>query len=281
MKGRMRAAQSFILLVVVGVVADRAHAGAWAQPEGHVYAKLSGIRYTTSDIYNEMGRRQAMGTNGDEFVGQQFFAYVEYGLRQRITLVTQARAGVLTDEDNFVRMETSGIGDIEAGLKVQAIDGPVVLAPMLMVKLPTGYNDRYMPPMGTGHVDIDARLIGSQSLYPWPLYVSAELGYRLRGGEFSNQVLWSAEVGATPHERLFAKGFAAGTTTRVPDVEQANVGVVGASTQVSEGNIVNMGINVAVQMGSGLWLDLLWERAVDGENIGAGSSIGVGLSVSR
>lgn len=56
---------------------------------------------------------------------------------------------------------------------------------------------------------------------------------------------------------------------------------MGGSTQVSEGDFTNLGVNVAVEIVSGLWLDTLLEKTVDGENIGAGMSWGIGLSVSR
>jgi hypothetical protein len=272
------------LLLATGLLlasAGHVRAAAWSQSPGGVYAKLSGISYDADRVYNAMGRRQAMGINDDEFRARQMFLYVEYGLRERLTLITQARAGVLTDEDTFVRRETTGIGDLEVGLKYQSFDRPVVIAPQLMVKLPTGYDDAFEPSLGTGDADVDAKLLLSRSLYPLPLYGHVEGGYRLRGGPFSNQWLWAAEVGVTPHERLFGKLFVSGIETQAAEQEADELGVVGASTQVSEGDLLNVGVNLAVQVGAGLWLDLLWERAVDGENIGAGSSVGLGLSMSR
>jgi hypothetical protein len=123
---------------------------AWAQPAGHTYAKISGIFYNADEIYNDMGRRSQMGINHDEFDGRQMFLYVEYGLRERLTLVTQVNAGVLTDEDDFVRMQTTGIGDLDLGLKYQLVDRPLVVSPMLSIKIPTGYNAEYNPALGTG-----------------------------------------------------------------------------------------------------------------------------------
>jgi hypothetical protein len=151
-----------------------AHAGAWAQPRGHAYAKVSGIFYHAEDVYNAMGQRQEMGINDDEFAGQQMFLYLEYGLRDRLTLVTQMRAGALTDEDAFVRMKTTGIGDLEAGLKYRLVDQPAVVAPMLSLKIPTGYNAWYDPALGTGKVDVEARLLVSRSFYPLPVYAGLD-----------------------------------------------------------------------------------------------------------
>lgn len=267
--------------IVIGLAASsRVHAGAWAQPPGHMYAKVSGIYYAADEVYNDMGRRQQMGINRDKFNSRQMFAYLEYGLRDRWTLVTQASAGVLTEVDTFVRMETTGIGDIDVGLKYQWVDKPVVLAPMLSVKIPTGYDAAFEPALGTGKLDVEARLVASKSLYPVPLYVGVDAGYRLRGGPFSNQWSWAAEAGATPHPRAFAKVFVAGTRTLVSSSDD-NLGVVGVSAQVSEGNFSNIGANLAIEVSSGLWLDVLVQQTVAGENIGAGRSLGLGLSVSR
>ena len=212
-----------------------------------------------------MGRRSEMGINDDQFDGRQMFLYVEYGLRERLTLVTQVNVGVLTDEDAFVRMETTGIGDLDVGLKYQLVDSPLVVSPMLSLKIPTGYDDAYDPALGTGKLDAEGQLLVSRSLYPLPLYAGVEVGYRLRGGAFSNQWSWSTEVGATPHARVFAKAFAAQTSTLV-SFNDEDLGVVDGSTQVSEGDFTNLGVNIAVEVVSGLWLDGLLEKTIDGEH---------------
>lgn len=277
----MKALQTAALVCSLLCVAIQpADAGAWAQPRGHAYAKVSGIFYHAEDVYNDMGRRQEMGINDDEFTGRQMFIYLEYGLRDRLTLVTQARAGALTDEDAFVRMQTTGIGDLEAGLKYQLVDQPAVVALMVSLKIPTGYDAGYDPALGTGKVDAETRLLVSRSFYPLPVYAGLDVGYRLRGGAFSNQWSWSAEVGVTPHARIFGKIFVSGTNTLVSS-STANLGVVGVSAQVSEGDSRNISTDIAIELVSGVWLDVLLEQTIDGENIGAGMSWGIGLSVSR
>jgi hypothetical protein len=279
----MRRTQFAAAWIVAGWLATMpgtAEAGAWAQPQGHYYAKLSGIFYSADEVFDDMGKRTSMGMDADTFDGRQSFLYVEYGLRHRLTLIGQMNAGVLTDENRLVRSETTGIGDVEVGAKYQLLDKPIVLSPMISIKVPTGYNAYYEPPMGTGEFDGDARLLLSRSLYPLPLYASLDLTYRIRGGVFSNQRIWGAEVGATPHPRWFAKVLAGGTNTLVSG-PGADLGVVGASTQVSEGDFTRIGANVAVNIAGRVWLDLLYERVVDGENVGAGSSLGFGLSITK
>lgn len=281
MKASISAAAALTVIGSLAATTPRAAAGgAWAQPRGHLYAKVSGIFYGADEVYDDMGSRRAMGMDGDRFDGRQAFLYLEYGARQRLTLVARLNAGLLVDESRLVRSETAGIGDVEVGLKYQAVDRPVVLAPMLSLKVPTGYHDDFEPPLGTGEADVEARLLASRSFYPLPLYAGAEGAYRLRGGAFSDQLACGAELGLTPHPRWFAKVSADATDTRSSG-SGADAGLVGGSTQVSEGDFTKVGASLAARVADGLWLEVLVERVVRGQNVGAGSSLGVGFAVRR
>ena len=254
---------------------QNADAGAWSQPRGHLYAKLSGISYSSDEIFDAMGKRAAMGIDEDRFDANQTFLYLEYGLFDRLTLVAKTSAGRLVAENHLVEMTTRGIGDADLGLKYQLVDKPLVLASSISLKLPTGYHKEYDPALGTGEIDLEFRLLAARSLYPLPLYVGAETGYRLRGGLFSNQIPYLFEAGASPHQRLFIKGYVDGVETL--SKKRENAGLVGLA-QVSEGDLTKMGLNAAFKIAGSLWIDLLWERTVTGENVGAGSSVGVGLA---
>ena len=267
---------TLIALLLEGTV-NQVAAGAWSQPAGHYYTKLSGIFYSADEVYNEMGVRQAQGMDDDSFDGSQGFLYVEYGLRERLTVVSQINAGVLAAMDTFTKRETTGIGDVDLGVKYQLTDGPIVVSPFATLKIPTGYNEHFDPPMGTGHADLELRLLAARSLYPLPVYVGAESGFRFRGGEYSNQLPYFLEVGVTPHPRVFAKGYVSGINTRTSDEE--STGEVG-SLQVSEGDFTKLGFNGAYKLAGPMWVDVLVESIIDGENVGAGVSWGLGFSYS-
>ncbi len=251
-------------------------AGAWVQPRGGTYAKVSSIFYDADEVYNDMGVRQRMGMDDDQFTSEQAFLYVEHGVLERLTLIGTLSGGVLTSTNRLAEQKTTGIGDATMGAKYQLVDRPFVMSPMLSMKIPTGYHKKYEPPLGTGEFDAEARLLFARSLYPMPVYIGIETGYRWRGGPFSNQLLAFAEVGGTPHERVFLKGFVDQRDTRTGKV--ANVGLVGGGLQVSEGDDTRVGINGAVRLRQGLWLDVLMEWPTRGENVGAGASWGVGIS---
>ena len=272
------------LAVVLGLAlgtCSAAWAGAWSQAKGRYYAKVSGIFYSSDQVYNDMGKRDPLGANEDRFESRQGFLYLEYGLLDRLTLVAQMNAGELVFRDTLVVKwrRTRGTGDVDLGGKYQLVDDPLVLAPMVSFKLPTGYDRKHDPSLGTGETDLEFRMLAGRSLYPWPLYVGAESGYRVRGGPYSNQVPYFLEVGVTPHPGVFAKVYLEGRNTLTPDQEES-AGVVGASVQVSEGDFTKAGFNAAFNAGGPLWVDLLWESIVAGENIGAGMSWGIGLSCS-
>jgi len=254
-------------------------AGAWSRAPGSYYAKVSGLLYDSEDVFNDMGRRAPMGMDGERFRAGQSFLYLEYGLREHMTLVSSLSAGRLVSEDQFVESTTWGIGDVEVGIKYQLSEKALVVAPQLMLKIPSGYNANFDPAMGTGEIDVEARFLVSRSLYPLPVYFSAELGYRMRGGLYSDQMPYVIEAGATPHKRLFAKIFGSGTDTRNKDASEAS-GIVGLA-QVSEGDFLKVGAQLAVGITEPLWLDVLFERTVDGENVGAGTTWGIGLSLTH
>lgn len=267
-----------MVLVLVGLVfglGAEAWAGAWSQARGSYYAKLSGIFYRSDEVFNDMGDRAAMGMDDENFAGDQSFLYLEYGLLEHLTLVGQASTGWLTAENRYLRQKTRGVGDVDLGVKYQLVDRPLVLAPQVKVKVPTGYHAEYDPALGTGEADLEFRLLAARSLYPWPFYLGVEVGYRVRGGLFSNQVPYFFEVGATPHERVFVKGYVEGAETLTNGPK--TLGLVGLA-QVSEGNFVKAGLNAAFKITGPLWADLLWERVMTGENVGAGGSWGLGLA---
>jgi hypothetical protein len=261
-------------LLLAVLVAGPAWAGAWSQAKGHYYTKSSGIFYRADEVFDEMGRRRALGMDRDRFEAAQGFFYLEYGLRERLTLLTQLSGGQLRAQSDLLQKQTTGIGDLELGLKYQWVGRPVVVSPHLSLKLPTGYHRVYDPPLGTGRADLEARLLLGRSLFPLPLYLGAEAGYRRRGGPFSDQAVYVLEVGGS-RQRVFAKVYAEGRETL--SGRQESSGEVGVF-QVSEGDYRKVGANLALNLAGSLWADLLFEGIFAGENIGAGRSWGLGLA---
>ena len=269
-----------IFPILVGLLPPPADAGAWAQKKGQYYAKLSSISYSADEHFDTGGDKASLGTMEETFDADQVFLYVEYGALDRLTLIAQGNWGELVSENRLERHSTQGLGDLGMGAKYQWVDAPVVLAPYVELKIPAGYDDHDNPSLGTGDIDLEVRLLASRSLHPLPVYVGAELGYRLRGGPFSNQLPYAFEVGVTPHPRVFAKAFLAGTNTLLSDGGFSDA-MDSMSMQVSEGDFTKWGLNAAFKVYDAVSVDLFYESIFTGKNVGAGSSLGLGLSFSR
>ena len=139
----------------------RADAGAWSQPKGHYYAKLTEISYSADKTFNADGKKMRRDPGNfmtrppvlppfDTSESIQSFLYVEYGWLDRLTMVTQFSAGRLTTDtviDNVVVHATAtGVGDGNLGVKYQLVDKPVVLSPFVSLKVPMGYDRDGNPP---------------------------------------------------------------------------------------------------------------------------------------
>jgi hypothetical protein len=252
-------------------------AGAWSQEQGHFYLKFSGLLYASDEFYDDMGQKRPMGMDDDRFESGKAFLYLEYGLMKRLTVITQLQQGVITSENKLMRSRTMGVGDFDFGVKYQVMDTPLVLAPFVAVKIPTGYHNNYDPALGTGKVDVETRLLIARSFYPWPVYIGVDGGYRLNGGIYSNQIPYFLEIGGSPHRKVFVKGYIDGKDTLTR--KSQNTGEIDfSSLWVFEGDFTKMGVSIALNLRGSLWGDLLIERIVTGENSGAGGSFGVGVA---
>ena len=127
------------VLVLVGAVPELAWAGAWAQPKGQYYTKLSSIFYRSDEVFDAAGDRQPITIYGSNFRANQGFLYAEYGLLERLTLITQLSGASLESENNIrhnvLRLTTSGLGDVVLGAKYQLVGTPIVLSPFAGVKI--------------------------------------------------------------------------------------------------------------------------------------------------
>ncbi len=269
-----------IAVLVVLAIPRLVSAGAWAQPQGHAYTKLSSIFYRSDEVFDDVGDRQPVTIYGSEFQASQGFLYIEYGLTQYLTLITQLSGSSLRSDSNVrhnvLRLNTSGLGDVVLGAKYELVGEPFVLSPYMSVKIPTSYDDDITPALGTGEADVELRVLAARSFYPLPLYLGTEAGYRVRGGPFSNQISYSGEVGATPSNRLSFKAYLENSKTLSGNARLAEPGLV----QVSEGNFTKLGLITGFRARGPLWMEVSLESVLAGENVSAGHAWGLGISYS-
>lgn len=206
---------SALTIAILSFSLSSAAAQAWLQPAGSYYFKFSSSYLSTEEEFNFKGDRQPifaedLSRMDTSFRDISFTAYLEYGLSPNLTIVGSVPFKILTAKETrspspafpLLRNERTngGLGDVFAGARVPVLRRPFALSVQAGVKIPLGYEkepDNEGPPLGSGEVDAEVQLLYGQSLYPIPAYLSAGVGYRVRGGELHDEILYSAEGGYT------------------------------------------------------------------------------------
>lgn len=220
----------------------QSYAGAWAQEDRGVYAKLSGAYASARTQFKNGGDEVQLLTDdlAGTFEARSIGFYIEYGLLPKWTLfgATTWMSVLLDSEEETV--EVRGFGDLHLGVRHQFYDGPVVLAISSAIKTPTGYtpNPGFLKPsLGNGVVEWDNRILVGKSFWPVPVYFSAEAGFRYRGKrtpegggqpvDFSNEIPYALEIGyglslsKNGHHQLLLRGAVQGVYA-LGDLEALN-----------------------------------------------------------
>lgn len=254
-------------------------AGAWTQAPGAYYLKIAAQHLRTQDNFDASGTKApklGMGQLTD--LGLQ--AYAEYGLRERLTLVAALPYKRLTDRRRFSsgtgREESRGFGDLELGMRWRLSERPLVSALAVGGQIPLGYtvdaNTRV--PLGTGEPNGDMRLLLGRALHPLPGYLTGELGYRVRGGVYSDEFFYLLEAGLALR-RWRLKGYVSGLRTRGACGELGQEGLIGDQDILK----VSPGLSYDLSRRLELALDLI--HVAGGCNTTAGSALAAGVVLKR
>ncbi len=193
---------SFLFLLLLWQVSD-ALAGAWTMKKRSMYNRFAFNYYHTTRIYRSQGDSVAMSMSG-RFIDRNWNWYEEYGLTDRITLISSLYYKWLDYRDSYVSRESYGIGDAEVGAKYLIWRGPVVVSLQGLFK----YGELYEgddPPLGNGQNDFELRLLLGRSLWPFPAYCGLEAGYRWRAGAPADEVRALFEIGANFTKKFYAR----------------------------------------------------------------------------
>ena len=203
--------KKFIINMTIGIVIlgqffqTSLFAGAWAQQKGHYYTKLTFIYSKADGLY---------GINFPaKFNDYSLYFYGEYGLLDKATVILSMPSMKRSiNEANSVRGTTKALlaGDFEIQAKYQFLNKPLVASALIGTKIPTVYKVEDFPPLGNGETDFDAKLLLGASLYPIPAYLTGDIGYRLRGGDFVDEINFNFEAGYTFSNRYLVRLAATG-----------------------------------------------------------------------
>ncbi|MFQ5752498.1 MAG: transporter [bacterium] len=86
------------------------------------------------------------------------------------------------DDVNPDRPKTSDIGDIKFGARYRFWSKPFVYTLNVEAKAPVGFfnKDSEVVPTGDGQWDLQIRSQFGRSLWPWPIYLNLDIGYKFR-----------------------------------------------------------------------------------------------------
>ena len=194
----------------------------------------------------------------------------------------------------------SGLADLELRLRWRLLRNPAVVSLALGGKFPLGYDidqdsigsleagglglgpspvddgagaDNKVP-LGTGERDIDIRLLLGKSLYPLPGYLTSTVGYRKRGGAFSDEFFYGLEAGVT-YKSLLVKGVVEGMRT------MGDCGAMGQGGLVGDQDILKLAPGLIWSLSKHLELGVDLFHIAAGCNTAVGTTYAVGLAFKR
>ena len=301
-------AVALVTLLLSALLPSPTLAGAWVQNKDGYFLKISSSYLFTRKELQRNGDSQDIFEEDQTKIDTWFrdisiLLYLEYGLLDRLTLVTDLPFKISTSRETEIALPgaparritrtNGGLADLHLALRTPLVRGPLVMSLQGGVKIPLGYSrepDNDGPPLGTGQVDGEVFILIGQSLYPLPAYIEAGIGYRFRGGELRDEVEYAIEGGFT-WGRLFAKLRFNGlqnTRNELPDLAGATVqtplpGGGGAIQDVIAGDqdVFKLTPAVSLRLADGISINAEAYHVVSGANTTLGTTYAFGLIFAR
>lgn len=178
-------------------------AGPWTLPEGKTYNKPA-VNYFFGD--SSFGPEQA---GFDGFEDLNFTFYNETGITDNLSFILSVPIKQITRVDRNAAgrrtsARTSGVSDIDIGLRYNLSKGPIVVAVQGLFKAPYAYNERNALPLGNGQEDFEGRLSLGRG-FGKVGYVVVEAGYRFRVGAPSDEFRYLLEYGADVSKTIYVR----------------------------------------------------------------------------
>jgi hypothetical protein len=183
------------------------------------YVKARTFREIGEGVFREFhpGDRASYAFHGKS-TARAVFVEVFYGLTGWWDLGLQVPyfyQSFSDDQDVFFpsKRQKTGISDVRAFTKYRLMLHPLVAAISVGVKIPTGkfevdQNLEGIISVGEGQWDIDLIVHAGRSFWPVPLYLNADIGYRIRRENRTilrdpgDEWIFTGEVGGTLHPRI-------------------------------------------------------------------------------
>ncbi len=278
-----------LLILLAAFGPGEAVAGAWVQPRGGYFAKFSAsYLYTDTELDANGNEVPLLDTN--ELVRAAAYreialsSYVEYGVRDRITVIgavpfkiATSRRTEISEDASLVRdidVTNAGWSDLYLASRTALLRGRHPAALEAGVKLPLGYEaapENGGPALGTGEADFEVALLASFGARY--VYASARGAYRVVGGSLDDTVGFSAELGGS-YGRGFAQALIEGwyTTGEISTLD------VSSTVQIPNQDLLKLIATLGVRTGAHTSLAAEIYHVLDGRNAPAGTTVALGIA---
>lgn len=248
-------------------------AGAWTREAGEAYAKIALSHYEADEIFAAKGNNKI---DGPDFTDDALSVYGEYGLTPAWTgIASMAMKTLRSENPGIVTRREAGPGDAWVFLKRALLRGPVVLSIQGGVKIPLGYDERTIPPLGDGQIDYEARVLAGRSFFRGRSYGNAEIGFRKRNGDFSDEFPYRLEGGIFLGRPALVTLSLDGVSNATNDTASK---APGRAPHVFDEEYQKLGSSLILFVGGGAALEAFYEQVIAGGNTSAGRTIGLGVS---
>ena len=140
----------------------------------------------------------------DSYMKRELSAYLQYGLTDKLQIIVKPDL-VWTSTGGSHPASYRGFGTSEAGAQFNVLDvGHAVFALQGTFHLPATTRQSNLALIGNTSRDTDGRgLLGvSFALGPWPAFLDAEAGYRIRSAQAPDEIHVDLTLGARPRPDL-------------------------------------------------------------------------------
>ena len=264
------------LLLLTALLAPPANAGAWLRLPRELYVKAGWSQFASDEVFAAKGNRKVPGP---DFRDHTVSLYGEYGLNANWTAIGSVAYKSLASELAGVDRDESGFADVWLFTKRALLRAPVVLSTQVGAKFPLGYDERSVPPLGQGQIDVEARLLAGRGFRVLRRagYGGAEIGYRRRNGDYSDEIPYRLEAGVFSTPAILWRVALDGIENRSNDAA-SRVGSARLGENVFDQEYMKAGPSVIFFSRAGMQVELGYEAVVSGGNTAAGDIISFSLA---
>ncbi len=290
-------------------------AGAWPNGKGHFYAKISHLRFSNQQTFNEQGTKRqnispdflgALGGVFEEgtFESAGFSFYGEAGVSSRIDVIFQLYSATIRNKWRFAKegnpdivQENQGLQTLTVGMKYNFFTTPVIFSVRVLGSVPTYRNNQKElniepedldfydnhPALGNGAATLSITPQLGYAFKHLPLWLELEGGIRFRANLFSDELPFRLQLGYKFRDSIYL-------ATSVDAVRSLGNGAwpnffrneIGKGPfLINDQEHLNVSMNAGFAVFGPVWLEAEYVKTVTGKRTPAGQTFNFGISVKH